>query len=187
MDYEVIESLVCKAKVGDKKAKEEIINAFKPFIVNFSKKTFISGYERSDIESECYRILLKSINKYDTALHKFVAYGTSSIKNGIYDLLRKKEQSEKSGSSFTTVSFDSALENNNINIPYVDPIINSDNKFVLKKALKDLDDNEKDLIDFVYYKGKTVKEYSEMYNLNYQTCLKKRKRILSKLSSRLLN
>lgn len=187
MDYEIIENLAKKAKSGDQKAKEELINAFKPFILNLSKKTFISGYERSDIENECYRILLKSLSKYDTDTHKFVAYGTNSIKNGIYDLLRRNEQSQKSGNSFTTVSFDSALENNDINIPYVDPTINSENKFALNKALNSLDEKEKALIDYVYYKDKTVKEYSEKLGLNYKTCLKQRKRILSKLSSKLLN
>lgn len=187
MDYQIIETLVCKAKGGDKKAKEEIIEAFKPFIINFSKKTFIPGYERSDIENECYRILLKSLSKYDTATHKFVAYGTNSIKNGIYDLLRQRKQSQKSGSSFTIVSFDNALDNNDINIPYIDPIMNFDNKLELNKALNSLDDKEKDLINFLYYKDKTLKEYSKTHGLNYNTCLKNKKRILSKLSSKLLN
>lgn len=187
MDFESIETLACQAKVGDKKAKEELIKAFRPFIINFSKKAFIPGYEISDVENECYRILLKSLAKYDTTTHKFVAYGTNSIKNGIYDILRQKKKSEKSGSAFTIVSLDNFFENSAIDIPYIDPIINSDSKFELTKALDLLDSNEKDLIDFVYYRDKTLKEYSKTHGLNYNACLKKKKRILSKLSNKLLN
>ena len=187
MDFESIETLACKAKVGDKKAKEELIKAFRPFIINFSKKAFIPGYEISDVENECYRILLKSLAKYDTTTHKFVAYGTNSIKNGIYDILRRKKKSEKSGSAFTIVSFDSFFENSDIDISYIDPVINCDSKFELTKALDSLNSNEKELIDFVYYRDKTLKEYSKTHGLNYNSCVKKRKRILSKLSNKLLN
>ena len=35
MDYEIIENLANKAKSGDQKAKEELINAFKLFILKF--------------------------------------------------------------------------------------------------------------------------------------------------------
>lgn len=187
MDYDIVEEIAIKAKSGDKNAKEALINAFKPFILNFSGKTFITGYEKSDIENECYRILLKSLNKYDLTSHKFVAYGTNSIKNGIYDLIRKRKLSKKSGASFTTVSLNDDLGNSDINIPVTDPILNLDNKLILNKALNSLESSEKDLINFLFYKNKSLKEYSEKHNMNYKSCLRKKKRILSKLSSKLLN
>ena len=59
MNYDYIESLVIKSKDGDEESKEKLVNEFKPFIINLSKRTFIHGYEFQDIMNECYRILFK--------------------------------------------------------------------------------------------------------------------------------
>ena len=86
MNYDYIESLVRQSKDGDINSKEKLLEEFKPFIINISKRTFIYGYEFEDIINECYRILLKCISLYKIENHRFVAYATNGIKNNINDL-----------------------------------------------------------------------------------------------------
>ncbi|MBD7912047.1 MULTISPECIES: helix-turn-helix domain-containing protein [Clostridium] len=50
MNYDYIESLVISAKSGDKASKEKLIEEFKPFIINFSQKTYIDRYDLEDIQ-----------------------------------------------------------------------------------------------------------------------------------------
>ena len=66
MNYDYIESLVIKSKDGNEEAKEKLVNEFKPFIINLSKRTFIHGYEFEDIMNECYRILFKCVSYYNS-------------------------------------------------------------------------------------------------------------------------
>ena len=89
MDYNYIENLVRLSKAGDKYSKEKLIEEFRPFIINISKKTFIHGYEFEDIVNECYIALFKCISLYKIEMHRFVAYATNGIKNNINDLIRK--------------------------------------------------------------------------------------------------
>ena len=88
MNYDYIEDLVRKSKDGDKTSKEKLIEEFRPFITNLSKRTFIPGYDFDDFRNECYRILFKCISLYRTESHRFVAYATNGIKNNINDLIR---------------------------------------------------------------------------------------------------
>ena len=61
MNFNYIESLVTKAKNGDVSAKEIIFEEFRPMILNISKRTFVHGYDFSDIEHECYATLLNAL------------------------------------------------------------------------------------------------------------------------------
>ena len=55
MNYTQIESLVKSSKQGNTNSKELLAEAFKPFILNISKRTFINGYDFYDIQNECLR------------------------------------------------------------------------------------------------------------------------------------
>ncbi len=57
MNYDYIENLVKQCKDGDETSKEKLIEEFRPFIINLSKRTFIPGYDYDDFKNECYRIL----------------------------------------------------------------------------------------------------------------------------------
>jgi DNA-directed RNA polymerase specialized sigma subunit len=90
MDFNEIEDLVADAKSQNQQSKERLVEEFKPFIINLSNKTFISGYDTKDIQNECYRILFKCVSVYKLEKHRFVAYATNGIKNSINDLIRKR-------------------------------------------------------------------------------------------------
>ena len=74
MNYDYIEDLVIKSKSGDEVSKEKLIEEFRPFIFNLSKRTFIPGYDFDDFKHECYRILFKCISLYKTESHRFVRF-----------------------------------------------------------------------------------------------------------------
>ncbi|MGG7177190.1 sigma factor [Clostridium paraputrificum] len=113
MDYKEIEKLVLKARAGDNKSTEKLIKEFQPFIFNLSSKSFIDGYDITDIQNECYKVLLNTIHCYDIKRHRFVAYATTSIRNSIYLLIRKsKRRSRTDGINALTLGGD--LEELNI-------------------------------------------------------------------------
>ena len=51
----------------------------------------------------------------------------------------------------------------------------------LKLALKNLTEEEKELIDFVFYRNYTIKEYAYIKNMCYSTAILKKKTILMKI------
>lgn len=76
MDFKEIECLVAGVKSQNELSKERLVEESKPFIINLSSKTFISGYDNQDIQNECFRILFKCVSLYKLERHRFVAYAT---------------------------------------------------------------------------------------------------------------
>jgi len=182
MDFNEIEALVASAKTNDKLSKEKLVQEFRPFIINFSNKTFIHGYDTQDIQNECFRILFKCISLYDLSKHRFVAYATNGIKNSINDLIRKsKNRSSTEGFEALTLCDD--LENT---LPSGDlgleELLCSKSQFEsLKEAFNNLSDEEKELIIFVYFKNNSLVNYAYWKNMCYSTANRKKRILLNKL------
>lgn len=183
MNFENIEHLVKLAKNNNNKAKEKLILEFKPFILNLSKRTFIDGYDFHDIENECYHLLLKSIYRYDITRHRFVAYATSTIKNGISLLIRNSIKRAKTDSS-ASLTFDGDLENLDI---ISSSMIEEDICKIceyedLQYVLKKLTPEEFELLDFIILKNNTIRNYSKLKNLGYSTAVYRKNSLLNKLN-----
>ena len=184
MNYDKIENLVLLAKLGEEQAKEELAQEFKPYILNLSKKTFINGFEFEDIKSECYRVLFNCIRLYDPEKHRFVAYATNGIRNSINFLIRSSIRKDKSDGPETLI-----LDDNLENILSHDLGFIEDELFkvVFRKKLKDalnkLDYDELELIDFVFFKKKSLMDFSRYKNITYRKAVTKRNKILNKLRS----
>ena len=182
MNYSYIENLVRLSKNGDEYSKEKLIEEFRPFIINISKKTFIHGYEFEDIMNECYKILFKCISLYKTENHRFVAYATNGIKNSINDLIRNNLKNKKiSGNS--TLAIDNYLEETyKADIPEIaDMLCSRYDNDCLKYAMKQLKKDELDLIVHLFYNCKTLKSYSDNENVCYSFAVKKKRYVLDKL------
>ena len=182
MNYNYIENLVKQSKDGDISSKEKLIDEFKPFIINVSKKTYIYGYDFEDIVNECYRILLKCISIYKLENHRFVGYATNGIKNSINDLIKRNLKNDNvSGSAVFTI--DSFLEDTfKDDVPEIDDFLCS--KYdcrCLEQALSTLNKDELELIYNIYFADKTLKSYADEKQLCYSSAFKKKKRILNKL------
>lgn len=188
MNYDYIEKLVIASKDGDKNSKEKLANEFKPFILNFSKKTFIHGYDIFDIQNECYSILFKCVKLYNPASHKFVGYAMNAIKNSIFYLIKKsKNRSHLEGNDALT--FTGEMEY--LHLPFIDKefehVLDDCLLKDVLKFIKELSQDEQDIILYTIIKNHSVKSYSKSRNISYTTLINKRKRILKFLHSSLID
>ncbi|NFO48604.1 sigma-70 family RNA polymerase sigma factor [Clostridium botulinum] len=174
MDLKYVEMLAKKSKDGDNLSKEKLIEEFRPFIRNLSRKTFIHGYDKNDIENECYKNLFKCLNSYNLEKHRFVAYATNGIKNNLNDLIkRSKNRDNSEGSSALTLTdnLEYTLSNNE-NLE--DILCNKCDLEILKTAIKNLTEEEQELIDFIFFKNNTVRLYSNLKDICYSTAAKRK-------------
>ncbi len=182
MDYDYIEALVVKAKNGDTIAKEKLIAEFKPYILNISKRTFIYGYELQDIQSECYHIFFKCLAMYNVDTHRFVAYATNGIKNSISYLIEKNKNRSSAEGIEAFSLYDEVKDKLLSEETTMEDVICDNAEYeVLNNVLNKLNEDEKDLINFVFFKENTTKNYAKAKNMCYSTALLKRKTILNKI------
>ncbi len=183
MDLKYVEMLAKKSKDGDNLSKENLIEEFRPFIRNLSRKTFIHGYDKNDIENECYKNLFKCLNSYNLEKHRFVAYATIGIKNNLNDLIKKtKNRDNSEGSCALTLSdnLEDALPSNEPNLE--DMLCNECDLDLLKYAIKKLTKEEQELIDFIFFKNNTIRLYSSLKNMCYSTAAKRKMDVLKKIN-----
>ena len=187
MNFNYIESLVTKAKNGDVSAKEIILEEFRPMILNLSKRTFIHGYDFSDIEHECYATLLKCIKIYELDKKRFVAYATMAIKNNINYLIKKtcsRSSSEGSEALILNGTLEHVLPSNNelVDVQVTDTILAES----LYEYINKLTPQHKDILNFTLINNGSLKEYSKNNNINYPTTVNIKNRALKQLRKEIL-
>ncbi|MGO5137991.1 sigma-70 family RNA polymerase sigma factor [Clostridium butyricum] len=182
MNYDYIENLVKQCKDGDETSKEKLIEEFRPFIINLSKRTFIPGYDYDDFKNECYRILFRCILLYKIESHRFVAYATNGIKNSINDLIRRNIQTNDINGYGAAVYDNYVEETYKADTPEITDILCSEyDNDCLKYALNKLTQDEIDLIHHLFYENKTLKSYTDEKGMCYSYAVKKKRYILDKL------
>jgi RNA polymerase sigma factor (sigma-70 family) len=182
MNFEYIEYLVTKCKNNDMLSKEKLAEEFWPLIYNISKKTFIDGYEIHDLHNECYKTLFKCVSFYNLEKHRFVAYATNAIKNNINDLIKRiKTRSATEGNDALSLHEDVERDFVSVDISLEDLFCNECDYKELRSALNNLSQEEKELIDFIFFKNNTVQTYAYFRNLCYSTANLKKKVTLKKI------
>ncbi|WP_160687658.1 sigma-70 family RNA polymerase sigma factor [Clostridium sp. C2-6-12] len=182
MNFEYIEDLVTKCKNNDKTSKEKLAEEFRPFIINISKRTFIDRYDMQDIQNQCYETLFKCIQLYDLNKHRFVGYAVSSIKNNLNDLIKKtKIRNSTDGNDALSLHADVESELICQDISLEDLFSEECDYEELRFALNKLNEEEKALIDFIFFKNNTIRTYSYIKNMCYSTACLRRDVILKKL------
>jgi len=186
MDFNEIEALVANAKAENKLSKEKLAEEFKPFIINISNKTFINGYDKQDIQNECFRILFKCVSIYNLEKHRFVAYATNGIKNSINDLITKSMNRSSSEGSEALILSDNLEHTIPSTADTLDDLLcNKADSELLIQAFDNLTKEEKELIIFVYFKNNPLKTYAYWKNMCYSTATRKKKTILNKMKQHL--
>ena len=186
MDFNEIEALVANAKAENKLSKEKLAEEFKPFIINISNKTFINGYDKQDIQNECFRILFKCVSIYNLEKHRFVAYATNGIKNSINDLITKSMNRSASEGSEALILSDNLEHTIPSTADTLDDLLcNKADSELLIQAFDNLTKEEKELIIFVYFKNNPLKTYAYWKNMRYSTATRKKKTILNKMKQHL--
>ena len=113
---------------------------------------------------------------------RVVAKDTKAIKNNMSDLI-KRIKTRRSTEGNDALSLHDDVEND-----FPDFEISTETSLCemcdyedLKLALKNLTEEEKELIDFVFYRNYTIKEYAYIKNMCYSTAILKKKTILMKI------
>lgn len=183
MNYEYIEKLVSKAKIGDLHSKETLIQEFTPFINSISRKIFIHGYERCDIKNECFLTLCNCISKYKLDGHSFIGYATNAIKNNLNLLITRIIKRNDFDGLFSlsddlenTVSINHLMEQENQFLEY-------EHNQLLFAIKNNLSDSERQLVLFVFFKKNTLTNYAYYENISYVTASKRKKKVLEKLNT----
>lgn len=183
MNYDYIEKLVTAAKAGNPYAKEMLIEEFTPFIHSLSRKVFIQGYERCDIKNECFLTLCDCITKYNLDTHRFTAYATNSIKNNLNILLiRLAKRNELDGIFSLSDDLENTYSLNHL-MEEESNLIEEEHNLLLSAIKNNLNNSERDLVLFVFYKNNTLTNYAYHENISYVTASKRKKKILEKLKS----
>jgi len=182
MDFNYIETLVTRCKNNDEAAKEKLAAEFRPLIYNISKRTFIDGYNVHDIQQECYKSLFKCVSMYNLEKHRFVAYATNAIKNNMSDLIKRiKTRSSTEGNDALSLHDDVEKDFPSQEISTEISLCEMCDFQDLRLALKNLNEEERDFINFVFFKNNTVKDYAYLKNMCYSTAIVKKKTILKKI------
>jgi RNA polymerase sigma factor (sigma-70 family) len=183
MNYEYIEKLVLKAKNDETLSKEELAKEFRPLIINISNKTFLHGYDKHDLQNECYRTLFRCVCLYNVENHRFVAYATNAIKNNMSDLIKRvTNRSSAEGNEALCLSdnLEHSLPSNEDSLENV--LCTECDYEDLRFAINKLTDAEKELIKFVFFKNNTVRAYANKKNMCYSTVSQRKKVALTKLN-----
>lgn len=178
-----IDKIVDLAKNGDKKAVEEIINRFKPLIIKYSKRTFISGYDENDFKQIGYLTILKALKKYDSKRSRsFEAYVCLALRNNYYYEIRQRCRHNFEISLNKPIAEGIELGDELLSVENIEEnFMHNDNINTVLNIVKYLPPDEKEFIDFIYFKDRSLKSYSYTKRIGYNTCAKRKERIIKKL------
>ena len=180
MDYERIEKLVERAKT-DSDSKFELIEQFKPFILNLAGSTHVHGYEFNDIKHECYSTLLKCIDRYDLSNKKFIGYALTSIRNTVKDILKRTSRRSSSEGSEALVLNDCLEYVLKSDTDLEQSVIKTCETEILRQAICSLSLDEQHMIKYLYFEKHTLVSYSKLKNICYSTATNRRNAALLKL------
>lgn len=185
--------LLISAKNGDNNAKEKIIDMYYPLIIKEAKNIFIKGKSFEDLIQIGILHLLNAINKFDIDrdYKSFPSYASWSIKNGFRYLCRSEirynDELSLNKPNDDGLELEESIidDKTNVETTVLQDIIYEN----LYLALEKLDNEEKELIEFLFIKNErpNLTKYCKEYNKDYYyaSCLKKR--ALKKLNNFLIN
>jgi RNA polymerase sigma factor (sigma-70 family) len=178
-----LENLVIRAKNGDKCAYEEIFNRFKNFIYKTCIGIYINGCEMEDLLQLGNITLIKAIEKYDSTRNKnFTAYATCAIRNNYFYEIRQKSKfhAECSFNKETEAGLE-ILDNLPSKENIEKDFLLKEDIAALKAAVSTLPQQERDLIEYIYFNDGRLTDFAKSNDIKYVTCSKLKERVIKKL------
>lgn len=177
-----LEELALKAQGGDKKSLEDLIMYFKPYIIKQARCTYVKGYDIEDLIQIGYISLIKAINMYKHLNKNFEYYALASIKRNFYYLIRKESRHNAEYSmDYETgegLTFQDGIEGDfNLEEEY----LKKETYRKLKKGIKSLNKEEQDVIKWIYFDRKSLKDYAQLKCITYNQGRYNMRKILQKL------
>lgn len=177
--YREIEELYERAKEGDMKAKEILLNKFTPLIKSSIRRYYNSKNDYEDLMQEGYEIILKSIMDYDPERGvELIGYIKAMLK---YHYLNKHREKK-------TVSLNEPLEDGEMMDFLVgdekdplDDLIKREENAVLLKSLNTLTLKQKRVITDYYIRNIPIGEIAKNMGISYRTVVNTKLNALKKL------
>nr|WP_307720512.1 sigma-70 family RNA polymerase sigma factor [Clostridium tagluense] len=151
----ILESLVEKAKNGDRKSLMDIIERYKFLIIKLAGSYHIPSYEIDDLVQHGYLSVIKAVNLYKLGSNTFDGYCIHAIRTNFKALLKgeikhyREVPNPQPTSSSASCEYEFTLE---------DEVIAFDEAQRLYKALKKLDPVERDVVSRFYLHYDSLRE-----------------------------
>ena len=189
-----MEELIKKAKNKDNNAQEELIKMYYPLIIKECKRVFLKNRTFEDLVQIGVISLLHAIDLFDLSrgVKSFSSYALWSIKNGYITLIRSEAKYNDELSlniplfNAPDIEIYESIVDENVDIE--NEVTTSIISTEILAALNNLDDEEREIINFLYIENESpnLSKYSRFKNKDYYYCsclkvraLKKLKKILN--------
>ena len=187
MNHYEIEASVMRAKNGNQGELIKILEQYKPFIFKTARQFNIKDYDMYDMVQIGYVALINAVAKYRASSHTFSTYAYQSIKNAFKYAARKNNKFNNDLSLNSQIS-----PNGNTSTEFIDcidslenleeDILRTERILEVKRAVSKLPADEIELVIMVYYSNCSLKTYADKKGLSYLQAVRKKNRILEKLS-----
>ena len=192
---DIEEDLVRKSNMGDLNARNKLIEHNLRLVVFLAKKYDTTMYDLEDLVSIGTIGLIKGIKTYKLDKNiKLATYASRCIDNEILMFLRKNKRRTKEVSFEDSINFDS--EGNELKIEDVfgteEDIVNKsiecqEDKTILVEEIKNLDDRDREIIEFRYglggHKELTQKELADKLSISQSYISRIEKKVIKKLKN----
>ena len=192
---DIEEDLVRKSNMGDLDARNKLIEHNLRLVVFLAKKYDTTMYDLEDLVSIGTIGLIKGIKTYKLDKNiKLATYASRCIDNEILMFLRKNKRRTKEVSFEDSINFDS--EGNELKIEDVfgteEDIVHKsiecqEDKTILVEEIKNLDDRDREIIEFRYglggHKELTQKELADKLSISQSYISRIEKKVIKKLKN----
>ncbi|MGK0469381.1 MAG: RNA polymerase sporulation-specific sigma factor [Clostridium sp.] len=151
----ILESLVEKAKNGDRKSLMDIIERYKFLIIRLATNYYIPSYEFEDLVQQGYLSVIKAVNLYKLGSNTFDGYCIHSIRTNFKALLKGKIKHYREVPNAEPARQNAAVE---YSFTLEDEVIAYDEVKRLYDALEKLTPFEKDIVERFYLLQESLKE-----------------------------
>lgn len=177
IEYGDLEETLVKAQEGSKEHKEKVLERYMKYIYKKAFMMNLTAVKFEDLVSVGTMTVLQCILKFDKDKHSnFTSYVVTAINNNLLDY-----QMTTCRKTMKDVEMDEAADEMIGEEHPQDQVLLYLEIQELRKALKSLSQEERLLIDSIYYKQKSLKATGEALGVSYVTVVNRRNRILKKL------
>lgn len=181
----MFDSLLEKARRGDKDAAEEIVNRLKPLIISSIRRYYNKPNEYEDLIQDGILKLLECIRDYEPSkdVH-FLGYVKTMLRYLYLDKHKMKlhhSLNEPVGDGENELLDLLVSEDKGP----LELILDKENNSYLLEALNSLSDRQREVIIMFYFKNMKMEDIAEKLGISYRTVVNTKVRAIEKLSSAL--
>lgn len=176
-----MKDLIIKAKEGDSKAAEAIINKYMPLVMSEASKYHIPGYEFEDKVQHCILSIIKAINLYELNSNSFSSFLTTIVKRNNISLLREKIKHNREVQNTDVINNSKDVYSFTLEDQYIAYEIVSK----LKDKIKELSEIEQLIVIEFYINRRQLKIIAKENNMSYPKTFEIKKRALIKLKKQM--